>query len=440
MASAIGDGFLAGIPLTASTDQVIDRICPGPDACYYLTAGVELLDTGRISPANYWILNLWPPGVAVLSALYVAVARLGIWLPLAAGMINIAVWTLVLSAWYRFLRPRVGPVVSLGAVLLVAVGQPMREWYLGVGLFYVESISVALLLSAVLQAIRASSAPTRRSAIVRGSASGALFAAAAYLRAPYETAALVLTAATVVVFGFRIVQAVRLRSRGQLRRALRSSLVLISVVVAFHAFTMPWRVIAATEVRPGNIVWSTAGSDFWPQHWIPSSYLEEKGHYFLLYGLMNVPCRLEPAKCLDIFMIEVQAAQPYSPHDGEGLEMSEFRTASLQALLHNPVDWVALKSFGFTRFWFASGPGFELIENGLLLTLLGLVIFWRPKALGEAGWLIFFSLAIAIVGSSFLVHFETRYLYPLKSIAPVVGALRMPWILSRFRPHTEPID
>lgn len=420
LAAGVGRGYLAGVELGDSIEEVLAKVCPGSDACNYLTGGQDLLKTGTISPSNHWILNLWPPGVVVLSALYILIAKTGLSLPVVAGAIGIVAWTLVLSLWFRHLRPKVGVGMALAAVVFVALGQPMRHWYLADGLFYMESLSVALLLGALLALMpRGDEAAIIQ--VKRGAMAGLLLAAAAYLRAPLESAALVLSVGLAAWFAWRLLPLAKRRTgvRAQLKGIAVAGRALIACVVVVHALTIPWRIVAAETVRPGDMMWSQAGDLAITKFWMPTDYLQEHAAW-LVEGTANTPCRVAPDVCQQISLEELASEEPFAG------PISEFQSAAVEAWLNDPVDWTETKATAALRFWFRISEiqafAFEFHENGILLLLLLLTARFGHKVNGNAQALMA-ALFVASFGISYVFHYEVRYFFPLKSALPLLGVL-----------------
>lgn len=434
LASAAGEGYGEGVDLGDSKAEVLAKVCPGPDSCYYLAAGQELLEGDLLTPENHWILNLWPPGGAVVSSLYLVVGKSGVPLPLVVGLFAITAWTAVLYLWFQFLYSRVGFGLATGAVLMVALGQPMRKWYLAEGLFYADSVSVILFLGALL-ALLVPRGENVRNFRRGGAAAGLLLAAAAYVRVPFELAALVLSLAAALLAGFELLRSFlrgprRLRPRivGQSRLS-PSAHALLACVVVFHLATIPWRFVAAEVVRPGDFRWSVASVCCWYPGWMPSEYLYAQGSGWLVEGTFNTPCRVEPDRCADIFAAEVASGTPYA---GLVHTNGEFASLTMDALAHHPIRWTEIKLKAAARFWFDAEEveTLQLLENGMLLVLLFFVAAGGSRRLGALGvgaYLLVLAAAIAALGPGYIFHFEERYFFPLKSAIPLLGVLVFPW-------------
>ena len=433
MAAGTGGGYL-GVPLLANTTEAIATVCPGPDACYYLSSGLELLETGTISSENYWILNFWPPGVSIGSALEILIARSGLALPVVAGGISIFAWTLVLSLWHRRLSKLVGQLASILTVFAIALSQPMRGWYLGDGLFYAESMATLFALGALLVLVSQGAAnsrrlePDRRSDVRAGFGAGLLLAGAAYFRSPFEVAGQAFTVFVLIAAGSAMfTRAVRSRSWGAAFSALPPNVLGLAAVAGFHAVTIPWRIVAASRIRPGDFRWSLAGDLGWNQVWMPTPYLEEQGAFWLIEGTRNTPCRIDEERCLEIFQTEMASGNPYF---GGARTLTELRNNALDVMLNHPLEWLWIKAEAFPRFWFrvpTSVDRFEFLENGIVL--LGLVAvcilgWWR---IPRTAYIFYISVLVATMVPMIVFHYEDRYLYSLKTLTIPVIALCLGW-------------
>ena len=422
--SAAGNGFL-GLGVSASPQDAIDVLCPGPDPCWYLTSGQDLLDQGFVRDENFWIWNLWPPGVSVLSAVYIVMARSGMSLTVAAGCITIASWVIVLTAWKSLLDRYAGRILSLVAVSTVALGQIMRGWYLGNGLLYMESASTVCLLLALLFVAKATrfggAERSVRARFLLGAAAGAALAAAAYLRTPFEPPGLVLTIVTIIAILLVLAWGSFAGRTSEWWGSKLSPLVpLIGLVTAFHVLTVPWRIIVSQRVRAGDRRWSVVSDLVWKGTWTPTDELVQNGASFLASGTFNTACRVEPVLCRSIYDSEISTTSP------AGRSVGEFQRLTVQAFLDHPLQWLWIKVEASPRFWFAaprSVDKFELLENGVLLVLLLMVVLLGYRRLGPTLYLVFISVLIMTLASIFVSHYEARYLYPIKSVLPVLAAL-----------------
>ena len=448
--NAAGAGFL-GLDFEADLPDAIATYCPGPDACSYLETGDEVLRTGFISPERYWVLNVWPPGVSIYGALIVAGSKLGLSLPAVAGILNIALWTGVLTAWWNLLNRKAGAWWATGAVLAVALGQPMRGWYLGNGLFYAESAATVSLLIALLF-LASASEPARLGSdsgpdhhLRTYVAAGVFLAGAAYLRSPFEVAGQVLTLmAAGATFAALIANRRRIRSVSQAWHSISRVWPILAIVAAFHLMTIPWRIFAAWKLRPGDYRWTQASDLGWNSIWLPTAYLEEIGAGWLIGSTRNTACLVDEVRCAEIFDAEIVTDLPYN---GTGLSTDEFQSEAISTLAQNPLQWLWVKVEAFPSFWFAhprSVDQFEFLENGLLLAGLVLVLLIGVRRLTIEMYALVVAVTAATFGPIFLFHYEARYFYPLKSTLPILVVLLACALFNRRRSstieHDKPLD
>jgi hypothetical protein len=261
---------------------------------------------------------------------------------------------------------------------------------------------------------------------------GLLLAGAAYFRSPFEVAGMLLTALVVVAVGSGFVaRAARGRSVRAGLGGIRGYAAAGAAVVAFHAVTIPWRLAAAAWIRPGNLSWSLAGELGWSQVWMPTEYLEEQGASWLVDGTRNTPCLVDENLCNEIFRTEMSSPNPYF---GGGRTVDELRNSALGALVRNPVEWFVIKAEAFPSYWFRhprSVDTYEFLENGLLLAGLVFVLVVGWKWLSRVAYLSYVAVFLATFGPIFMLHYEARYFYPLKSLVLPLAVLCFSWLRRR---------
>ncbi|MHB8872541.1 MAG: hypothetical protein ACYC8T_02535, partial [Myxococcaceae bacterium] len=122
----------------------------------------------------------------------------------------------------------------------------------------------------------------------------------------------------------------------------------------------------------------------------------------------------------------MENATPH-PYTGYGrLSLGEFESRTKRTLLAHPFSWVANKAAIFPSYWFA-GPGSigapdttsgEYVQNAiyLLASLLIVLIALRDLLYARADAISVFAAALVLTHLLVFVvlHFEVRYMFPLK--------------------------
>ena len=221
-------------------------------------------------------------------------------------------------------------------------------------------------------------------------------------------------------------------------------------VLVFHVVTVPWRVIASRS-SPGNYSWS--GHDrYWHLQWMPDRVLARRGAYYRIAGGGNTACKVEPKRCRKIARLELRrgsrtrAPEVYdAPGTGGGhFSEAQFGTFTKEVFRAHPVEWVRRRLELLPSAWFGSAvPGFlesrpltevnpqvpgdpkshEIIQNGLFLAVLVALARLVRRAIRRWGpdlvTLVVPALVVAIGVPALALHYESRYLVPLKLVSVV---------------------
>lgn len=375
----------------------------GADLAGYLQAGETLLERGRFDQAY---ARLWPPGMAVLAAVVLAVARERYVLGMIAW--TVLLWGLALVSVLRVLAPRRPRELALGlALAALALFLPAHGHALfGFGAVMSESPATALFVVGASQLLVGLTRVEPRPVVL----GGLLLALATLVRAYFEYAAGGALAFTAVALAV-VAGAHRLRARRwtpDARRSLRAAGLAALAVLVMQAGLLPWRGYKRARFGHTSLV---RVDDAYALKW---SFARELPPWM---RAGNAACVADPETC-------DRLAEAETPTPGR-----ELKRLTLQALLQHPLAYAGAKLRHLDWFWMgrdgeALTPALKL--KGLLLAALGglglvglLAALRRGRRVGPA-----LALALGFLASNAAIfavlHFEWRYSLPLRAASALL--------------------
>lgn len=380
---------------------------PYGDPVSFLTGALDVVRTGWVTPANYWIVHLWPPGFVVLEA--AAIRLVGedgpfLLVLLVASAACSATWMVLLRQ--RLLQSWPPLVASLAPLLPFAF--PLTGLFLlsPLGLSFGETFSISFFFIAYLLAVRAYERGSKVDAVLAGLA----LAAAAYFRSQFELIVVFLTLVAMAVF----LAAGVAFARGRRKLLPAGTLTVIGIALATaHVAMLPWRIHNVLDVgQPGWVQTSTliAANSLATEETLLAGRAR-----FVIEGGGHLACKLEPSFC----------------------GKSEPRYF-YQAFFNHPVAWIAEKLHRLPTYWLipprpntlsrplAEPTGPEVLANLLLLACIAAsaVRLWqlrRNPAFPLHAWFQL-SLYACLAAVYTMAHLEARYFY-LPKIFGVVTLL-----------------
>lgn len=383
----------------------------------YLRAALDLQDF-VLDPNNYWVLQLWPPGTPVLSALLDLLP--GTLLPYLVAVVS-ALWAIPL---YLMIVSNRGSFITILVSFIAWLINPIfNNWLLGSGFFTSDSIGVPLLaagLSLLLFSL------TERGSRKSLALAGVLVGLSLYFRATFLPLTLLAISTFLAIIG--ILFLIRLTRHGEsslrerISQAFNSKDIQSSVVRFLHfalplaSVALPWAVLVFFIVNPGSVSWS-ANEYLWLQKWTSSEDLISGGGGFQVDGGLNWPCVVDPATCAAI-QNEISAG-------GRG-EMNIAREAAFATIASNFGSFIFMRTENILEA-FPSLPGSPIGQDVgfetstgyiafVLFYLLALLTFRRDAGARKFTVSLVFVLAALVVLANFAVlalyTIETRYFFP----------------------------
>ena len=410
----------------------IVEIYGSADAGSYLSAALNLIANGRITPEFEWVYNLWPPGMVWLDAVIVRFSPLPFGVSLA--LVTAAAWAIALSllVWPFVRRGKALGIVVLVELLILATS-PFQSWMFDEGLLYADGIAAAMLMVALaLTATRLGAKGSWRDHVRDGIFVGIALAATVYFRASNN---LVPISFLVIAAVLGVMMIVR-RARHQNASALRPQILLI-VTASFAAFALLLPYAALVFHKHGRVQFVQTENLVFDHAWHAR---EDPGRpQWIADAGASLGCDLDARRCEE-FAEERAAGTPPSPE--------ELRDALIATILEHPGEWVIHRIAVVTRQWFGDelssyahvetdydrGPvsysgSFNLNPPAglayLALLVLAFVTSVRLARRGSWAMLVIPVIALALLAPFAIVHVEVRYLIPLKMIGLLTPLLML---------------
>jgi hypothetical protein len=400
---AIGVFLREGIPLPhlfSTIDHILDGLVAINDPGSFAQGASDVAKYGWLTPADEWILHLWPPGFVFLEAALLRVFGFNVPIIFALLIISCAFLAGMLLLQRDFLRPFVGGIAAAILPFTVFLFPVARIFLIEpFGIMFGETFSVACFISGVLFVLRA----IERKRLGYALLAGISFALAAYFRSQYESLLLALTASTLPLIGWQIFRARRSGSSEDRESRLLIVKSLIVSMLAAHFLMMPWRVHNFRD--HGSFTWvqtmelvirNSLTSD--------KALLAQQGD-FVIKGGGNLSCVVEPSYC-------------------DRFDKALF----FKAFFNHMGEWYRIKISLLETYWFTAPENVSIVRYGasfaqqvgnaiLLICIIGiapLMVVTRKYA----GSAILLWANVSFFGGFFvifsLVQFETRYFYVVK--------------------------
>lgn len=429
------------IPANARIEQVLPPL-GFEDAYHYLRAGYDIAQDRAIPPEtrpqfvlldDTFVLNFWPPGMALSFAALFTIFGADMPVGLVVAGVTALLWGALLTAFVDLLTRTLHVAVAVTMVGLVLLTDIVQDWILGIGVFWSEGMFTWCILGSLYAAARLATARSERARRGWAAATGGFLGLSAYFRTVSDLLGWMMVAVLVAWGALVLIRRALRRHRARRNGAdapgpsrWNSQLVaLLLCVLAFQAVTMPWRIFAAQQLRPGNYAWSTEANGLWHDSWTPDRVLLERKHTWILAGRPNTACQVDNSTCREIARYELRQPKPYS---GAGrYSESDYRRLVIRAFVRHPVAYTADRLTYLRRAWFWGPIGrvTEWPQNALLaaavIGALALSVrrFWRsgPDLLA----LLFPGVAFASLIPFTFFHFEARYFFTLKLVGLVAA-------------------
>lgn len=393
-----------GTLLASSNNLEIQKLNGGNDYASYARGGQDYINNGY-SFKNLYYDNMWAPGMFWLHAIILLIggstAPAVFLLVLASALI----WSGVLTSLFKIFQSyRLNTLASfcLPAILLLL---PVLQIVLSnSNVLGSEPISIGAFVLGFLGFVHWALHGADNKHLWY---SGFWFAMSAYFRAScnfymYVFLGIAL-AAYILTIAIRYIKTRKLNATASTFN--RAAFI---VLLSFFVFTLPWRITHLNWVAPKYI---------FAHIWMDDKDLAG----FEINGGMNAAaCKIEPDICEKYRAANLNKMQ----HNGEW--MRQLRSNTIKIFLINHIQWVSYKAPYLAKYWYYNDTFTKSWFNiFILVCLLWLVILSAlRKTLVDKILLV--SLGSVTIGTIFphlIIHFEYRYLYPMKIVIPILFML-----------------
>lgn len=396
------------------TPKVLMNELGGGDKRWYFEAALNLHNFGYLIPDNYWIINLWPPGMMWTNYLMLDIFPSKRLYTLALIIFTSLALSLLLTVSVKFVIKETNTPTGIFFLVLLLISSTMRDWIISTEIFYADTLGAIFMLLFFIVTLIFILNP--RQNLVLPIYGGITLAIAAYYRSPYYIVHYSLYIVMVILFVAVFVNFFKLHSNKKIYEQLAYSII---VLVVFKILTLPWIYFLENQIRPGNSSWTVTQDTGFVYAWV----VRDDQPDFLKYGGIGWACELEKERCEEVNAIEAATPVPYSGI--LGIQTSEFKKMTLAAAINNPISYMKDRLRYFSIAWFSrDGLAMNNKINPLLPALqfvlfiiLGIYLIYLTVCLRKFNALILIFSIILLIAPYAVYHLEVRYFMSLKLIA-----------------------
>ncbi len=394
--------------VTGSNKEIQEVFGPA-DIASYARGGENLVkDISEFLDGSY--VNLWAPGMFVLHGI---LSLLGENAPvvLIIFMLGFLAWSVVFNKLCTILHDVIGCSIWLAFLIPIScfLISPFRNITLTSGALGAETFAITPFILGLLYLVESIFMANSRKLLIFA---GLCFSFSAYMKASFDIYMRMFACLVLLFFTFyhliEFLKKIEFKKSAitwnkEYKVVMKNSLIVLSV---FFITTLPWRIIH----EPGWV----NGQYIYAYIWMPDHQLAD----FVVAGGVNASaCKIKPLLC--------QSFQQGDITENRNNEqwMSNLIYQTKLTLLTNPFEWVYYKLPYLYKYWFKEGRKSESIYtffiNVMLLAMtLGIFVIAiiRRTVLDMTCSLFLFAVVIGTLIPHFIIHFEARYLYPLKII------------------------
>jgi hypothetical protein len=425
-----------------ATNQEIQSVFGVRDIATYARGGEHLVEN-NFSFKDKFYIDRWAPGMFWLHAVFLSG---GDTVPIVLMMmlVSILLWSLVLAKLCSLLSNRLNMGIGLAfffplSILLVPHFLIITLSYavLGSGSYSIVSFILGFLYFLESYFVKKS----KKLLII----SGLFFAIAAYFSARFDLFMRVYGCLLFVAFlGRYFYSYIKMRFGKNHKETIKNEYSIflkrsLLVFAVFFVMTLPWRIYHSSN-------W-VKGKGAYTYLWMDDEQLGGSDSFLVRGGINAAACKIKPDLCSDFRADDLMqngwkpawrksyvAACQFSPD--LCLEIPEIDLMSInlkqewlailmeetfKTIIYNPLEWSYYKFPFLVKFWFQEGGDIAsialiLINSILLCFMLAVVIIAiiNRTIIDMLCCLVILIMLTGTIIPSFVFHFETRYLYPIK--------------------------
>ncbi len=307
---------------------------------------------------------------------------------------------------------------AAGLPFLVLLAPFVSGFYLWEGVLMSEPISTALFAIAALDLWRLVASKLKIS-LGRAIFIGVLFALAVYIRAQFDLIVHAMAGMSFFVITAYYFYSNKNRGAQRHQESIRLAKSVFIIFISFQACVLPYKIYMFSH---GHIAAMANVSYIFESLWKSESWHIQHGAGFFSAGGGHSMCAVSPLKCHEF---DARRAK------GEKISINEYRNAAFKVALTQPLDLLSFKLPYFWKAWKVNNYEDPLKQTWVvnfnyalfvLIILTSVLRIFQDRSKGLVETALFAALFMGSTVFCFIVHFEPRYLLPVK----IFGIL---WVL-----------
>jgi len=399
---------LRNITLFSTPDNILECF-GGADIASYVK-GAYALDKYGLHAFSSKGFGTWPPGFSFVELLIIKSNFLNLVLGLL--LLSSILWAFVFLGYFKLVKTYLngnGFYFAVFAPIALLMTPIVNQFFLWRGVLMSESISTAFFLIGIL-AVWRNFKGTETAKLNKIFLISVTFAIAAYLRAQFD-----LVVHSILILGLISILLIIYFYPKYKRNLLAKLKFLLFIFIGFQLLILPYKFFMYKHdhgYAMANV------SYIFESVWKDDIWLNNHGASFFVDGGGNSMCHIRPDICENL---------NNRSDSGEKIKNNEYKKTTFFVVLTDPLSLANYKLPYFWQAWLDDGlevkNNFSKLFNSMLfcLIILSVVIkflFRKFDAVVES-----FLLLSVFSGATifcWIVHFESRYLFPVKLIALMI--------------------
>jgi len=385
----------------STTDRFLEEFA-NSDRATMLTLALNL---GKESQSEYsWILNLWPPGSAILNYILLKFTSNIYLIQYSWGLLIFLLWMLV--AYKAIQISSINRKATTIVILFLIFNNPVFHFkFYTSTMLMSDSIATPLGIGALLFLYDGLNKRSYNDVLIFG----VLISGAAHFRGIWMKEIEFLIIIGIFLF---VIQSVRGKPKGLKKKTNINIASKLFFGGSFaYLLTIPYRLIQVAEGK-SFFKWGMDDSQIWASSWInpigSNSWLENSG--------INPACSIEPAQC-QAFAERIT-------------DMEILASAAKDVFFENPIAWIIFRAkyiyYGLVSNYDIEMPDLGVSFFGMFIIVcffLFILLIFREASQTNYNILILLIPFLADFGSMMYFHVENRYFLPSAMVCLITIAI-----------------
>ena len=407
----------SSLSISASADAIISAL-KGSDAASLLSLGKSWSqDITLVESGLEWIVRLWTPGLPWLESLLLRFFGQSMPIYLVLLVISFLIWLVALDFLFVIIQKVFGLPLAFLINSLILLSPDVEFMFKNI--LNTEVIATGLFLIGILGFLKINNS---RKPEITAILAGLSFGISIMFRHGYDS---VLFGSSLMLFFFTAYRVINFYKSNPTPTTYKIGNQIRSVVVGLDSnlrnawlfltsawlITLPLRLYLRFTLNFAAFQLSTSGVLLGQNIWFREDSFMVK--YWNSTG-MNWACQIDPAKCTELNVTEYK----FPPKSGLLFE-------GLLSVMENPIAYLSLRFEDLIRTWnyMESPPVFDkLFIGGIIPVFITVLYIYRDKLL-TLPWssiAVLVGAALALVAQIAVLHYETRYLIPIRMLLLVL--------------------